>query len=1277
MRDHYFKRKSFQKRMYLQALELFGFKSFAQKTTLNFHRGVTAIVGPNGCGKSNVLDAIRWVLGEQSAKALRGGEMADVIFSGTDSRAAVGMAEVSMTFAECEKELGVEWNEVRITRRVFRDGNSEYFLNKTLCRLRDIHQLFMDTGIGRSAYSIMEQGKIDLILSSKPEDRRAIFEEAAGITKFKSQRREALRKLEATEANLLRVTDVVREVKRQIGSLQRQAGKARRYQTLLADLKVLELHHSRRQFDQLDQSHATTVAEIARLQTLFESQQGEIEEQDSSLARERHAVEAMENRLSEARQAVHDLRSHISNAESRISFNRERQTEFAGLVERYERDIVLTGEKLGFQESQIVSTDLELHQILSTLEFEQQRVEEKMRAVNALSAQRVETENALQAIFGSISKNENVMTGFRIEVGASSNLRDSSHGRLEILRDELDQLASNHERLSEQSEKTSREVTGLETAAQSEREEIERLASDAAATENALKLIEQNFISQERKLAEQESKLDLLRQLNTEGAGFAEGTQAVLRGLDNPDFFKAAISGSLAEFIEVDQEWIPAIEAALGENLQSVLMKDSAVAESILKTLSSQKLGRASVAVAEFAGANEQSGPLPHGALGWAADKVRAGENARWLIDFLLRNVVVVPDLNTAFELRRAGSPNDPFQFVTPAGEILTNAGILRGGQSGEAPNSVLFRKTQIAQIERDADATRSELGKISRRRDKTGTQFAEMQQRLRELHEHARETSDALAALRGQLSILQRELSEVRLKKESFETEAKSVQARADEAEKRIVILQNQIADATGSLRELQTNQADLQAQLETQRTSESELSHELNEMRIRLATEKQRHESLSSQRQPMALRLEELRELLEQRGRDIASYNSKSAELEEETQRITSEIEATRAKSLTAEAEVAVLLEERAGLSARAEACDANLRILRRQLGDCQEQRSQAEVKKTQVELRLENLCEHVTRRHQVDLREFEADGYALHCVLRDQNKKRRTADDPEAAEAPAENEASEPVESIPNQIDWARVEALVKEFEQRLDSMGPINIDAIQEYDELEERHTFLEKQINDLEASKAELLDVIAKINVTTRKLFAETFEQVRVNFQEMFVELFGGGKANLLLVDESDPLESGIEIIAKPPGKQLQSVSLLSGGEKTMTAVALLFSIYMVKPSPFCVLDEMDAPLDESNINRFIKILDRFVAQSQFVVITHNKRTIAKADVLYGVTMEEHGVSKMVGVKFSRREDSHERADLIGTNNQTLVEIPSIAESFGRTDELRSEQVQAG
>jgi chromosome segregation protein len=436
------------------------------------------------------------------------------------------------------------------------------------------------------------------------------------------------------------------------------------------------------------------------------------------------------------------------------------------------------------------------------------------------------------------------------------------------------------------------------------------------------------------------------------------------------------------------------------------------------------------------------------------------------------------------------------------------------------------------------------------------------------------------------------------------------------------------------------------------------------LSELRIRVASERQQQETLARQRGPLTARVAELTELLAQREKDIADYEARISQLQSESAEMQTSIENWKMLLETGEQQVAGILAQRGELQESVDALETALRASRRQLGELQETRSRLEVRGTQLEMRIEHVCEHITQRYQISLADFQPDTYSLLTALRDR-KSKVAAEESESAEAPAavENAEPQPVEESQT-IPWGRIEEQVAELSGKLDSMGPVNLDAIQEYDELEQRHTFLEQQNNDLINSKAELLEVIAKINRTTKDLFSETFEKIRVNFQEMFTELFGGGKANLLLTDESDPLECGIEIIAKPPGKQLQSITLLSGGEKTMTAVALLFSIYMVKPSPFCVLDEMDAPLDESNINRFIKILDRFVGQSQFIVITHNKRTIARADTVFGVTMEEHGVSKIVGVKFQGRDTEAPAAN--GRHG-------SIAEAFGKHGNLHSEQ----
>ena len=1281
--------------MYLQSLEIIGFKSFASKTVLTFDRGVTVIVGPNGCGKSNVLDAVRWVLGEQSAKALRGGEMVDVIFSGTDSLPALGMAEVSMTFADCEKDLGVAWNEVTITRRVYRDGQGEYLLNKTPSRLKDIQQLFMDTGVGRSAYSIMEQGKIDQILSSRPEDRRAIFEEAAGITKFKAQRREALRKLEATEANLLRLTDVIREVKRQIGSLQRQAAKARRYQALLSDLRVLDSHNCQRLYKELEAQRNEVAENSRRLTSNQELRERDVQEQETAVAEQRRGLELLEEKLVGARNTVNELRNRITQGESRIGFNNERLAEFAALTQRYEHDITASEERLAMQQEQMEQTNQELEGLQQTLAAQEAQLQERQSSAGDLTARRVEMEQQYQSIFAQIGQIENRLATLRSEIAACINTRDGSQARMAIMAEEIEKLRDAGQSLHVQESEVAAQIEQTANTLEARKAEVAEIETVVRTTQSELSLLDKDLHTESRKLSERESKLDVLRQLNADGEGFSEGTQAVLKGLDDPSFYKPAILGALAQFLEVGTARIVPIEAALGQNLQAVVMKDTRVAEAVVKTLFTKKLGRASLALSPLwsipsTTQSTESLTLPMGAIGWAADQVKCQPEVEPLVRQLLAGVVIVEDLETALRLAASGPVGQlsldstlRYQFVTLAGEIVTREGIVLGGQSKEATgSSVLQRKAQISELEAEASSIRSALAEMTLRRHDVAARLEASQTRQQQAREEAQTLTITLAHLRGRVDTLGREAQDTERKMTNFGAERDAIARRADEVIARLAQLEEEAAAASCKIVELQAQQVELQSGLTGLRETESLSTGELNELRVRVATEKQRYASLQNQRQPMHSRMAELRELIEQRRRDIESYTIKTGQLAEESENIKAGAAQAEGRLGEANEAVAQLLEERAAAALQVETLETALRQTRYDLTSCHETRTQLEVRASQLALRIEALCERVQHRYQLDIREFQSDSYTFSTTVREFQKKQKSSatsqEDEEPVEAvPApqeaqEDEAGEPAAPQTDGPDWVFVESLIKELDAKLEGMGPVNVEAIQEYDELEERFTFLEQQNSDLEKSKAELLQVIAKINQTTKTMFADTFAQVRINFQEMFRELFGGGKADLVLLDESDPLESGIDIIAKPPGKQLTSITLLSGGEKTMTAVALLFSIYMVKPSPFCILDEMDAPLDESNINRFIKILDRFVSQSQFVVISHNKRTIAKADIIYGVTMEDHGISKLVGVKFTKRETSGESNDIIGTANPT----PSVAESFGKHGNLHSEQMQA-
>lgn len=1226
--------------MFLQSLEMTGFKSFAQRTVLQFHPGVTAIVGPNGCGKSNVLDAIRWVLGEQSAKALRGGEMADVIFSGTDSRPALGMAEVSLTFADCEKDLGVEWNEVRITRRVFRDGRSEYFINKAPCRLRDIHELFMDTGVGRSAYSMMEQGKIDLILSSRPEDRRAVFEEAAGITRYKAQKREALRKLEYTEANLVRVQDIIKEVRRQIGSLQRQAAKARRYKSLLADLRTLEAHWSHKNYREMGEELAGLRAEMGRLDEARAIHEREMAEQEAELDAFRSRLAEKEAELASTRERIQELRNQAFSAENRMATNAERCAEAAALVERHTADISAAEEKIAHQRGEIEEAERQMAAMLEILGHKEAEMAAREARLREAREARIAAERRVAEAGVHFSKTESRLSALRNELSSAAGRREAAETRLRILQGEQAAAGASASEL----EQRLAALSGRLEAARGAMEEARRAQAEAfQAVENAQRQrqeAEHAFNAAAKEAAALESRAEVLRQLQEQGEGLGEGAQAILRGLDNPSHFRPAIAGILGDRIHVPEQYLAAIEAALGAAQQAVLFSDGAIARDALIVLSRDRLGRAVVALPQDA-ANPAS-PIPAppaGSLGWAADFLQGEPAALSLARRLLEGVAVVQTLDEALALR-ASLPE--LSVATLDGEFLDARGVFYGGRaSGSQPPSALARRVQMDALERELAGAIARLEAASQRRSMALAELDAAQDALLAAREAAQAAQVALSALENEEKLAQRQKADVEARLTSLARESAQLGESLDAARQRMEALEASLREGSEALENWRGERADAEAALAEAREREAAASDALNEIRVDVATSRQQREHLAGRRRPMESRLAELLELVAARRAEVEELSRRRSRLQEESAALAAKLEDIAEARGEAEAAAAHVAAAREELRSQAEAIEAALRSARSRLTEIQDQKAALDVRAAQLELRRETLRTHISQRHHLDLEAFEPDTYALLCAVRERSKKLPTTLRPEgsgtedigdAAAADSPETDAEPAPDAP--IPWETVEALVADLTERLDSMGPVNLDAIQEFEELEQRLLFLEKQNADLVNSKVELLEVISRINRTTRELFADTFTKIRENFRVMFSELFGGGQASLELLDETDPLECGIEIAARPPGKQLKSVSLLSGGERTMTAVALLFAIYMVKPSPFCVLDEMDAPLDESNIARFIKILDRFVGQSQFIVITHNKRTIARADMLYGVTMEEHGVSKLVSVRFS-------------------------------------------
>lgn len=1232
--------------MYLKTLEIQGFKSFADKTVFEFAQGVTGIVGPNGCGKSNVVDAIRWVLGETSAKALRGGEMADVIFNGTEKRKPLGMAEVTLTMADCEESLKVDFNEVAITRRVFRDGRSEYRLNGTLCRLRDFHDLFMDTGIGRTAYSIMAQGQIDQILSSKPEERRAVFEEAAGITKFKREKKDALRKLEYTEANLLRVSDVLAEQERRMNSLKRQVAKARRFQSLSTDHRILDTHLAHKRFVEITAQRAELTTSIRSLDAQDSHLERQLPEKEEAVSEARSAARLFESELAELRQQLNSHQNTLAAAQARIAFNNERKSELEGRISQNHSDIASTREKLAQQEFDFTAANEALDQLNRRIAEQEIQLQKQEEQTLTARESRANLEASIRSSRAEANKSQTLIASMQAKI-------ESALAQLEGNRDRARQLADEEQRLNlgiEEHIAQQSQILALVTETGEKLTQLEETFQSAERTHNHtrgdLDSARKAATDSNKILAQRSARLDAVKQLVASGEGFAKGTQNLLKGLDSPAEFTPSIEGILASFIHADDTAARAIEAALGAKLQTVLVSDSAIAETLIERLTEKKLGQAAILAKDLipTPSGTQIETLPTGATAWALDKLKSEPHVAAIIEQLLEKTLIVPDLKTALSLR---SDYPSLTFATLAGEMLSPEGTIQGGATSGSSTSLLERQNEVRSLEK-------EVASLLTADEEARTLVTTLEAKL-ETHREAVEVSRErlqkqkveLSTLQGQLSLASKEVENFNTRIENVRWERSELEKRENAASDSRHTLESELASSRQRLEAIEDETRSLQSQLDAAIAGELEFTTSLNELRTNLAVEKRAKQAAEEQQRPMEARLSELREVAIRREAEIENFTSRIQAAADENIALATQAEDAKIESEDLQQALAEKAEGRTQLLSTIEEAEIILARLRKELAATNEQKGREEIAATKLDLRLENLLTATEDRHQITLATFEPDAHLLLSTLASRKLKNSSGDEGEEEQGGAESlrpatpasEESGEIQDTPGEPDWSHIESLVQELKRKIESMGPVNVDAIEEYDELEERHNFLRNQHDDLVSSKTELLSVIERINEETQRRFAETFAQVRINFRDMFKELFGEkGQADLTLLDESDPLESGIEVIAKPPGKKLQSITLLSGGERSMTAVALLFSIYMIKPSPFCVLDELDAPLDESNINRFVKVLDRFIDRSQFIIVTHSKRTMARADVMYGVTMEEFGVSKPVGMRLTASSD---------------------------------------
>lgn len=1166
--------------MYLKSLQLIGFKSFAEKTTLEFLPGVAAIVGPNGCGKSNVSDAIRWVLGEQSAKALRGSEMADVIFNGTDGRKAIGMAEVSLTFADVDPKLlslpgvNLDFTEITVTRRVYRDGTGEYLLNKTACRLRDIQQMFMDTGIGRSSYSMMAQGQIDQILSAHPEDRRTIFEEAAGINKYKHQKKEALRKLEYTEQNLMRLTDIIKEVKRQIVSLQRQAGKARRYKEIFDQLKTLDTRLQRHRFDLLNIETADVEAQLIAIAAQSEQFSAEIGERETQITELRRSLNEIERTISDAVSRDHELKNDADRHQQRIGYNSERIAESEKRIDDDRLEIAASQEKIHVQEELLASLNAEFEQIDTLLAAEQAKVQAQQDALKAHDVELGQKRTSLNEASTALITLESQSAHNRNELGALDHKKKHDLLRAERLSAEKINLEEQRRTLQERLDAFSGSLIDLRRSVDSAGQLLTTRQAELDQVTEQLRSATQEHQVSVSEVSKKTARLELLRQMFAAPDGRT----------------------TLGNILDVQAEYGPAIEAALQHNLRTILADDLPTARALLT-------GKHPVAAPDF-----RRSDIPVATVG-ALEHVRIrDERFAPLLNSLLANVAIADDLDAALVLWKPG-----LAIATRQGQFIDAHGILSAVSTSHIG--------EIATLSEEAATLQARTAELATRQAELEESRRTHEGQVNRLREELHANDVTLASREGELSALTTERRDLESKVHTVVFELTGIEQQDTEEKQRRAQLLDSLAQAQEREGHLRDQIAGLQQTVNDLTGQRDGIIAQLTELRVAVGGIQHKRGAIQGQREPIAGRIRDLQDRITACTTEMDQHANRIELCQQETAESEQKIVELAAAREQSQQHLAGLQYQRKEVATGIEQSENELRALRIKATEVQNQKSGFDVALAQKRMEIQNLKDRVWQKYQINVEDIRSDSITV-----------TVADGGPVV-----------TEQVQLPTDWDAIELQVAEMQSKLDAMGPVNVEAIQEYDELEERYKFLSQQHEDLVKAKEQLLQVIAKINTTTKELFSETFTKIRENFQTMYTELFGGGKANLILTDENDPLESGIEIVAKPPGKQLQSITLLSGGEKTMTATALLFAIYMVKPSPFCVLDELDAPLDESNINRFIRILTRFIHQSQFVVITHNKRTIGMADALYGITMEEHGVSKVVSVKFSPREEQARKA----------------------------------
>jgi len=1184
--------------LYLKRLEIQGFKSLADKMELEFNPGISAIVGPNGSGKSNIADAVRWVLGEQSVKSLRGAKMEDVIFSGSDKRKPVGMAEVSITLDNSASIFPLDYSEITVSRRVYRSGESEYLINKSPCRLRDIQELFMDTGIGREGYSIIGQGKIDEILSTKSEDRRQVIEEAAGIIKYKNRKAQAVKKLHDTEQNMVRINDIIRELETQIGPLQEQSEKAREYlgyKNELADLEVnLLVNQVEEQKAKLAESNARDDGlkmGLIQAETLLRSLESDIESQKLAVSKldEEFAglqkelfdtcglMEKKEAEVTVARERLKDIDLQKNNLAREIAELLEREKVEKARHQEDEQYFMKLKEKIKSGERRLSQAEEQLLEIEALVSNEQEKIEERKADIIDLLNETASVKNSInsdeiewQTRQRRIRQLEEQKTALAEELASSWRKERDIQKRLGDINREIEDLVGRENNVGK--EKT--------------------------LLDERLKKLQEELIKARQALQDKSSRLKALEDLQSDYEGYYRGVKEVL--LESKKGKKCGhICGVVAEIIRVPEQFETAVEVALGSALQFIITESDEDARKAIGFLKKNKAGRAtflplnSIKPAGRPRSNHNFQGMPE-FFGVASGVVECEEKYSRVMEYLLGNVFIVENLKCAAELAR--ELNYSSKIVTLDGDVVNPGGSMTGGVYQKGRSSLLGRlreiednKAGIEVLQKEVNALASTIDRTREDYDKFSAQITEIQSRLQDLY-------IARSSLQKDADIVSQEKDRIQTTLKLVEEEADNLTKETAESRERINNQKLRLEELLKQDGEIRKHIEELQVQVARREKERLRLSQTVTEIKVELAALYQEEVNYTQIMNRISETIKDLESQTRRKENQIKDLASQEELLKAGIARNEQEVKELSERRWMLEDDLNRLRNERLAQAAGIEEKENSIKTLSKEIALTKEQLHASEVRKARLEFEIDNSVFKLSEEFQISYEE---------AVLRKTEIKNRK-----------------------------EVTARIKELKEAISALGSVNVGAIDEFARLKERYDFLTGQYTDLRQAKESLYKVIEEMDQIMTRKFREAFADINKNFGEVFSKLFGGGRAELILTDAENLLESGIDILAQPPGKKTQHLSLLSGGERALTAISLLFAILKTKPSPFCILDEIEASLDEANIDKFASYLREFTGITQFIVITHRKGTMEAADVLYGVTMDDSGVSKLVSMKLS-------------------------------------------